>query len=260
MNMKKISLILLLLFVSALSCSDKLSCGGKNEDWAEKEAKLTENTSLNQQIADLKESLKGAGTDSEKAEIYTKIALANAEKGNVVASMKSAEEAVKFQPNQYIARYSLGKAYIGMSRYDDAVAELNKSIELKDNFAPAYFELGNAYYKKFDLKSARDNYLKAIKYDSKQVGVDGYNVIDVYNNLGAIQIDLGALGEAEKNLKTCIRMDPAYAAAYKNLGILYDTKMNNAAKAVENYNTYLRLRPNCPERNLVKMWISALRG
>ena len=251
--MKKISLILLLLFVVALSC-------GKNENWAEKESKLTENTSLNKQIADLKESLKGAVTDSEKAEIYTEIALKNTEKGNVVATMKSAEEAIRLQPNQYKSHYLLGKSYIGMSRYDDAVSALDKSIELKDNFAPAYFERGNAYYKKFDLNSARENYLKAIKYDSKQIGVDGYNVIDVYNNLGAIQIDLGALGEAEKNLKTCVRMDPDYAAAYKNLGILYDTKMNNAAKAVENYNTYLRLRPNCPERNLVKMWISVLKG
>jgi tetratricopeptide (TPR) repeat protein len=151
-----------------------------------------------------------------------------------------------------MSRYLLGKSYIDVGRYNDAVAELDKSIALKDNFAPVYFELGNAYYKKFDFNSARANYMKAIQYDSK--------LIDAYNNLGAIQIALGALGEAEKNLMVCIRIDPAYAAAYKNLGILYDTKMGNAAKAVENYNTYLKLRPNCPERNLVKMWISALKN
>jgi len=246
--MKKIflALPLLLLFVAALSCSKN------NESLAEKEFKLTEKASLNQQIAELNKSLKEAKTDSEKAEIYTNIALVNAEKGNVVASIKSAEDAIKFQPNQYMSRYLLGKSYIGAGRYNDAIAELDKSIDMKDNFAPAYFELGNAYYKKFDFNSARENYQKAIKHDSK--------LIHAYNNLGAIQIALGALGEAEKNLMTCIRIDPAYAAAYKNLGILYDTKMSNAAKAVENYNTYLKLRPDCPERNLVRMWISALKG
>ena len=166
--------------------------------------------------------------------------------------MKSAEEAVKFQPNQYMSHYLLGKSYVGAGRYNDAVAELNKSIDIKGDYAPAYFELGNAYYKKFDFNSAKSNYQKAIRYDPK--------LIDAYNNLGAIQTALGALAEAEKNLMTCIRLDPAYAAAYKNLGIMYDTKMGNAAKAVENYNNYLRLRPDCPERTLVRMWISALKG
>jgi len=61
----------------------------------------------------------------------------------------------------------LGKSYIGAGRYNDAVAELEKSIGLKDDFAPAYFELGNAYYKKFDFNSARANYQKAIKYEPK---------------------------------------------------------------------------------------------
>jgi len=245
--MKKISLVLLLLLLFAV-----LSCSESNKSLSEKEFKLTEKTALNKQIAELNNSLKDAKTDFEKAEIYTNIALINSEKGNVAASMKSAEEAVKFQPNQYMSHYLLGKSYIGVGRYNDAVAALEKSIDLKDNFAPAYFELGNAYYKKFDFNSAKANYQKAIQCDSK--------LIDAYNNLGAIQIALGAFGEAEKNLMTCIRIDQAYAAAYKNLGILYDTKMSNAAKAVENYNAYLRLRPDCPERNLVKMWISALKG
>ena len=246
--MKRI--LLVLLFAVALSCSKGNE--SLNDSSVEKEFKLTEKTSLNKQIADLNNNLKEAKTDSEKADIYTNIALVNAEKGNVAASIKSAEDAIKFQPNQYMSRYLLGKSYIGAGRYNDAIAELDKSISLKDNFAPAYFELGNAYYKKFDFNSARANYQKAIQYDSQ--------LIDAYNNLGVIQIALGALGEAEKNLMTCIHLDPAYAAAYKNLGILYDTKMGNAAKAIEHYSAYLKLRPDCPERNLVKMWISVLKG
>jgi len=250
MNMenKKISLIL----ISLLSLAVIPSCSESNKSSPEKEFKLTEKTAMNMQIAGLNKSLKEARTDVEKAEIHTNIALIYSEKGNAVASMKSAEEAVKFQPNQYMSHYLLGKSYIGIGRYNDAVDALDKSIGFKDNFAPAYFELGNAYYKKFDLNSARVNYQKAIQYDPK--------LIDAYNNLGAIQIALGAFAEAEKSLMTCTRIDPAYAAAYKNLGILYDTKMGNAVKAVESYGNYLRLRPDCPERNLVKMWISALKG
>ncbi|NCU27981.1 tetratricopeptide repeat protein, partial [Candidatus Nomurabacteria bacterium] len=70
----------------------------------------------------------------------------------------------------------------------------------------------------------------------------------------------GDLSDAEKNLKRCLAINPDYAKAYKNLGILYDTKMKKSADAVSNYNKYLSLRPDCPERGLVKLWIAALGG
>jgi tetratricopeptide (TPR) repeat protein len=236
--------------VLALSCSKDSK--DLNKALSEKEFKLAANAPLNKELADLKNNLKNANTDFERAEIHTRISFINSEKGDVGASMKSAEEAIKFQPNQYMSHYLLGKSYLSAGRYNDAFDELEKAVTMKDNFAPAWFEYGNASYKRFDFPSAKKNYKKAIQHDP--------SLIDAYNNLAAIQIALGETAEAEKNLAECIRLNPAYAAAYKNLGIMYDTKLSSAAKAVENYRKYLTLRPDCPERNLVKMWISSLGG
>ena len=222
------------------------------EELAQEQYKLSENSSVNMEIKKLQDALKSAQTDVEKADIHTKIAVIQNEKGNVAALIKSATEAIKYQPNQYMSHYLLGKSYIAAGRYNDAVDELNMAISLKKDFAPAYFEMGNAQYKKYSYPAAKDNFKKAISYDKK--------MLDAYNNLGVLLTITGDLKGAEKSLKTCISINPDYATAYKNLGILYDTKMKKNSDAVENYKKYLTLRPDCPERGLVKLWISVLGG
>ncbi|PKL16857.1 MAG: hypothetical protein CVV49_14120 [Spirochaetae bacterium HGW-Spirochaetae-5] len=230
-----------------------INCSKKDQGkLAAEQFKLSENASVNSEINKLKDTLKTAGTDVEKAEINTKIAVILDEKGDINSLMKTAAEAVKYQPNQYMSRYLLGKSYIAVGRYNDAVDELNISIGLKGDFAPAYFELGNAQYKKFSYPAAKESYKKAIAYDKK--------MIDAYNNLGVLSTLTNDLKSAETYLKTCNSLNPDFAVAYKNLGILYDTKMKKGPEAIENYNKYLTLRPDCPERSLVKLWISAIGG
>jgi tetratricopeptide (TPR) repeat protein len=230
-----------------------INCSKKNQsELAAEQFKLSENALLNTELRILQNALKNAGTDVERAEINTKIAVIHDEKGDVNSLIKTAAEAVKYQPNQYMSRYLLGKSYIAAGRYNDAIDELNISISLKNDFAPAYFELGNAQYKKYSYPSAKEAYKKAIIHDKK--------LIDAYNNLGVVLTLTNDLKSAETYLKTCVSLDPDFAAAYKNLGILYDIRMKKGPSAVENYKKYLMLRPDCPERGLVKLWISAIGG
>jgi len=248
--MKRYVLIVLILSISLAyaGCSKKKS----QNDIAEEQFKISENASVNKEIKKLQDELKNAQTDVEKAGIHTKIAVVYDEKGDINSLIKSATEAIKFQPNQYMSHYLLGKSYVAAGRYNDAVDELNMSISFKNNFGPAYFEMGNALYKKLNYSSAKDNYKKAITYDK--------TMLDAYNNLAVLQTLTGDLKEAEKNLQKCVSIKADYAAAYKNLGILYDTKMKKNAEAIANYTKYLTLRPDCPERGLVKLWLSALGG
>ncbi len=244
------NLAIVLIFSIALVVT---GCSKKNqEDLAAEQFKISENSSVNMEIKNLKEALKSAGTDVEKAEINTKIAVVLDEKGDVNSMIKAATEAIKFQPNQYMSHYLLGKSYVAAGRYNDAIEELNISINFKKDFAPAWFEMGNAQYKKLNYPLAKEGYKKAISLDK--------NMIDAFNNLGVLSTLTGDLAGAEKYLKTCISLNPEYAMAYKNLGILYDTKMKKGPAAVENYTKYLTLRPDCPDRGLVKLWISAIGG
>jgi hypothetical protein len=101
--------ILLFLFIISLSIA-LLSCSKKdNKELAENEFKISGNASLNLEIKKLEETIKSAQTDVERAGIYTKIAVINSEKGDVNALIKSAAAAIKYQPNQYMSHYLLGK-------------------------------------------------------------------------------------------------------------------------------------------------------
>lgn len=240
-------ILIFTLFLISTGCFKKTTA-----ELAQEQFKLSESASVNSEIKKLQDSLKNAQTDVEKADIHTKIAVIQSEKGDISSLIKSATEAIKYQPNQYMSHYLLGKSYIAAGRYNDAVDELNTAISLKKDFAPAYFEMGNAQYKKFNYPAAKDYYRKAVNFDK--------NMLDAYNNLGVLLTAAGSLKEAEMNLKKCISINPDYAIAYKNLGILYDTKMKKNSDAVENYKRYLSLRPDCPERGLVKIWISVLGG
>ncbi len=247
--MKRNLIIVLIIIISQVF----VSCFKKSpEDLATEQFKISENASVNMEIKNLKEALKSAGTDVEKAEINTKIAVVLDEKGDVSSMIKAATEAIKFQPNQYMSHYLLGKSYVAAGRYNDAIDELNMSINFKKDFAPAWFEMGNAQYKKLNYPLAKDAYKKAISFDK--------NMIDAHNNMGVLSTLSGDLNGAEKYLKTCVALNPEYAMAYKNLGILYDTKMKKGPAAVENYTKYLALRPDSPDRRLVKLWIAAIGG
>jgi len=244
--LKKLIIFIAIAIISLNGCK-KENDAGKILD---EEFKLSQNASLNVEIKNLKESLKSAKDDYERSVIHTKIASIESEKGNVTSSIKSAQEAIKFQPNQYMSHYLLGKSYIESGRYDDAMSELNISIELNSKFAPSHFELGNACYKKFKYREAVAEYGLAIKFDSKH--------FQSYNNMGVILSILGKERESEAAFKNVILINPAFPAVYKNLGILYDTKLKNKPLAAVNYKKFLELAPNCPERSAVKMWLSVL--
>lgn len=239
--------IFFIILTLIINCKERSREEVLKEEW-----KLSQNALVNTEIKNLHESIKTAKDDFQRAEIHTKIATIQTEKGNVVDSIKSANEAVKFQPNQYMSHYLLGKSYIQAARYDEAIKELLISIDLKGDFALSHFELGNAYYKKFKYSDSIKEYLQAVKIDPK--------LYEAYNNLGILYNLTNKFNEAEKSFNEVVRLKPKFSKVYKNLGILYETKLLKKPLAVVNYKKYLELRPNAPDRNLVLTWIQLIGG
>ena len=59
----------------------------------------------------------------------------------------------------------------------------------------------------------------------------------------------------EREYMECLRIDPHDANVHYNLGILYDDKLKNDAKAIKHYQKYLQLRPIGEDSEQVKEWI-----
>ena len=73
-------------------------------------------------------------------------------------------EAIKYDKNNYEAYYYRGCAKVNAMKYDEAIEDFEKAVELKPDYADAYFNLGRTYYMKHDEDKACENYKLAEQY------------------------------------------------------------------------------------------------
>lgn len=81
---------------------------------------------------------------------------------------KKAEEtltkAIKYDKSNFEAYYYRGCARVNAMKYDEAIADFEKAIELKPDYADAYFNLGKTYFILNNEDKACENYKLAEKY------------------------------------------------------------------------------------------------
>ena len=81
---------------------------------------------------------------------------------------KKAEEtlsdAIKYDKNNYEAYYYRGCARVNAMKYDEAIADFEKAVELKPDYADAYFNMGKTYFLVHDEDKACEYYKLADKY------------------------------------------------------------------------------------------------
>ena len=73
-------------------------------------------------------------------------------------------EAIRYDKNNFEAYYYRGCARVNAMKYDEAIADFEKAVELKPDYADAYFNLGRTYYIKHDEDKACEYYKLAEKY------------------------------------------------------------------------------------------------
>ena len=84
------------------------------------------------------------------------------------SDFKAAEEtltkAIGYDKNNFEAYYYRGCAKVNAMKYDEAIADFEKAIEIKPDYADAYFNLGRTYYLKNDEDKACEYYKLAEQY------------------------------------------------------------------------------------------------
>ena len=73
-------------------------------------------------------------------------------------------KAIKYDKSNYEAYYYRGCAKVNERKYKDALADFEKAIELKPDYADAYFNMGRTYYLLDDKDKACEYYKLAAKY------------------------------------------------------------------------------------------------
>jgi Ca-activated chloride channel family protein len=124
-------------------------------------------------------------------------------------------------------------------KFEEAIKSYQEAIKLKQDFAEAYYHLGDAYFQLAQYKKAIEAYKQAARYRPESPVV--------YNNIGTSYNKLGEYKKAIEAYKEAIRLSPKEPAAHLNLGATYLQRGNEAA-ALEEYKILKTIDPALAEQ------------
>ncbi len=147
-------------------------------------------------------------------------------------------KAIDINPNFADAYYNRGLLYSDQQKYELALADYSKAIDINPNFADAYYNRGNLYsdLQKYDL--ALSDYSKAIDINP--------NYANAYYNRGNLYSDLQKYDLALSDYTKAIDINPNYANAYNNRGNLY-SDLQKYDLALSDYSKAIEINPNYAE-------------
>ena len=185
------------------------------------------------------------------------------------AAIQSFEKAAAIDATQHVIFGRLGDCYVALAQTKtgaDQTAALTKAsdayqkaIALKPD-APEYhnnYALALAKEKKF--ADAQTELTKAAQLDPASAG-------KYYFNMGAVLVNTGQTDPATDAFKKTIEVDPNYADAYYQLGLLQmgkatvgtDGKMTAPPGTAEQFQKYLQLSPNGKDADTAKAMLQQI--
>jgi tetratricopeptide (TPR) repeat protein len=113
-----------------------------------------------------------------------------------------------------------GDQYSKIGKFDNAIAEFRKAIEINQEYVSAYYSRGNAYFAKKVFDQAIADYSKAIELSP----LDVKHRDRIYNNRGVAYAFKGEFDQAITDFSEAIALNPKDASTYLNRGKAYRDK------------------------------------
>ena len=120
---------------------------------------------------------------------------------------------IQKNPGCWMAHDNLGAFSYQNGRFDEAIVEFQKALEINPNYEVACIDLGSAYLQKGEVD-------KAIRYyqQARKINPDNPNA---YFNLGNGFMQKRKPDEAIANYQRALELKPEYTEAHSNLAALY---------------------------------------
>jgi len=154
---------------------------------------------------------------------------------------------LRHMPQYATAYVTLAKSLVLLGRFDEAIAQCNKALQIKPDYYTADYTIAFALAKLGKLDQSIERYKKLLSADPEMS-------VDVYNQIGLILIEQGNYKEAAKTFQSAVTLnadsennnipDVHYNFSYvlKRLGRLSEAS-HELNKAVEEYRKELDRRP-----------------
>lgn len=145
--------------------------------------------------------------------------------------------------------YKLAMGAMANDQFSVAERLLKPLAEKYPKFSPIKTNLAIIYYNTQRVEEARTAFVEVTKQDKTD--------LVAYNYLGILHRQKGEFAKAMENYNKALSINPDYANALLNAGILYDLYLGDKDKALANYERYQKLTNG--EDKEVKKWIIDLR-
>ncbi len=151
-------------------------------------------------------------------------------------SLEIWKQAVADDPDNSLARANLGATYMDMGRYDDAIRELEKALEMVPDSYTYTLQLGYAYAAKGDYQSALDMFTRSAENTpAGEKYIAYYEAADAAYNLGDTEA-------AVELVQKSIEDNDTIWNSHLLLGRIYEESGDNE-KALAEYQAAARFNP-----------------
>ena len=158
--------------------------------------------------------------------------------GRVDEAVKYFQEALRLNPEYWIALENLGNAYRQQRRWDEARATLERAVTARPEEPEANYSLAMVYAQTDDTDRAYQHLQTALQLRPEYP--------EALNNLGVLFLRTRRRDEAVAKFEECIRVAPQFDQAYLNLSRVYALE-GNRDKARLVLLDLLKQRPGHPQ-------------
>ncbi len=144
------------------------------------------------------------------------------------------DQIIKLFPNSEIVHNILGVSNAALKQGSSAIKSYKRAIQIKPDYAEAYYNMGNALQVEGDLDAAIESFKQAIEIYPDYTGA--------YSNMGTALQDKGDLDGAIASYRQAIKVRPSCAISYNNMGTALNAK-GNLEEAIESYQKAIEIQP-----------------
>jgi tetratricopeptide (TPR) repeat protein len=153
-------------------------------------------------------------------------------------------------PPEAMQRFERALTLLSAGDLGPAAGEFQRLAEAYPDYSGPLVNLGIVY-----LKSGKFADAEKVLQAATQRGEPNPAA---FNQLGIAYRQQGRFKEADEAYSRALSIDPNYALAHLNLGVLCDMYLDDPQRALNAYESYLRLAPNADAR--VAGWVKELRN
>lgn len=141
-------------------------------------------------------------------------------------------------PDDFILQFVLGAANASLQRFDDAIANYRRGLDLNPDYADGHYNLANVLEEKGALDEAAASFERVLELKPDHA--------HAHYNLGVVLQNQGKFDKAATYYRTALKLKPDYAEAHNNLGAVLQAE-GDLFNAETHYVRAIEIKPDYAE-------------